>query len=111
MKGNSHQAKINKTHNDDLVLVSDGHDAWIQLLPQIVIDFHLGTNCRANNRLDLFLENESTEQIGIRQDIIFGINNAAGPGARVARLAMLCRSRVFLGIFTSRVQTQMSTTS
>jgi hypothetical protein len=48
VKGGSHLAKINgtaqylngldETHDDDLLLMLDGYDAWIQLRPQTVVD-------------------------------------------------------------------------
>lgn len=92
-KGGPHLVKINETHKDDLVLMLDGYNAWIQLRQQTVIVLNVDTNCRANNRLHLSFGSKSAEQICIHQDIIFGAHNAAGPGARMARLAMLYRSR------------------
>ena len=89
VEGGSHLAKINgtaqylysldDTHNNDLVLMLDGYDAWIQLRPQTVVDRFFAINSRANNRLDTSFGNTSAEYIGVRQDIIFGAQKRCWP--------------------------------
>lgn len=76
----SHLAKSNSTaqyhygldeiHGNNVLLVSDCCDAQVQLYPRTIVDRYLHINSRANDRLDLFISNNSAEQTGIYQDII-----------------------------------------
>ena len=65
--------KLDETHGNDVVLMSDCYDAWVQLRPQTMVDRNYHINSRSNDRLDLFLGNKRAGQIGIHQDIIFRI--------------------------------------
>jgi hypothetical protein len=89
VEGGSHLAKINgsaqylysldETHDDDLVLMLDGYDAWIQLRPQTLVDRFYGINARANERIDAAFEGRNNEQVSVRQDIIFGAQKRCWP--------------------------------
>lgn len=89
VEGGSHLAKINgtaqylygldETHDNDLVLMLDGYDAWIQLRPQTAVDRFFKINSRANIRLDTAFGNKSAEHMGVRQDIIFGAQKRCWP--------------------------------
>jgi hypothetical protein len=89
VEGGSHLAKINgtaqylydldETHDNDLVLMLDGYDAWIQLRPRTVVHRFFDINSRANKRIDAAFEGKSAEQTGVRQDIIFGVQKRCWP--------------------------------
>ena len=89
VEGGSHLAKINgtaqylysldDTHNDDLVLMLDGYDAWIQLRPQTAVDRFLDINARANKRIDATFGGKSAGKMSVRQDIIFGAQKRCWP--------------------------------
>lgn len=89
VEGGSHLAKINGTaqylysldeaHDNDLVLMLDGYDAWIQLRPQTLVDRFFDINLRANQRIDAAFGGKSAEQVGIRQNIVFGAQKRCWP--------------------------------
>lgn len=88
VEGGSHLAKISGTHeylqsldetrNDDVVLMLDGYDIWLQLRPQTLLDRYFAINRRANNRLRAELGDVAEKQ-NIRQDIIFGCQKRCWP--------------------------------
>lgn len=89
VEGGSHLAKINgtaqylssleDTHDEDLVLILDGYDAWIQLRPQTLVDRFFDINLRANERISAAFEGEDIKRMGVQQDIIFGAQKRCWP--------------------------------
>ncbi|KAK3113327.1 hypothetical protein LTR53_009480 [Teratosphaeriaceae sp. CCFEE 6253] len=72
---------LDTMHDDDLVLVLDGHDSWLQLRPQTLLDRYFGILRRADKRIGSEL-GPVAKTNGIRQDIVFGAQKAcAGWGA------------------------------
>ncbi|KAM0716513.1 hypothetical protein Q7P37_007958 [Cladosporium fusiforme] len=89
VEGGSHLAKIkgtaehlnslDETHDDDLVLMVDGYDAWIQLRPQTLVDRYYEINRRAVERIASEFGNSSIEDLEISQQIIFGCQKRCWP--------------------------------
>lgn len=88
--GGSHLAKINGTaqylygfdesHDDDLVLMMDGYDAWIQLRPQTLVDRFFEINRRANERIASSMGGaERAGQLNVSQTIVFGAQKRCWP--------------------------------
>jgi len=86
--GGSHLAKIaglseylsgiDAAHDEDLMLLMDGFDVWIQLRPQTLIDRYFAINRIADERIQREL-GAAAEQHGIRQEIIFGCQKRCWP--------------------------------
>lgn len=89
VEGGSHLAKIagvheyvnglGSSHDEDLVLMVDGYDIWMQLRPQTLIDRFFEINRKANARIDFELGRELAEKHGVRQEIIFGCQKRCWP--------------------------------
>lgn len=73
--------KMDSSHDEDLVLVVDGHDIWFQLGPQVLVDrFH--ELCReADARLEARLGRRAMQELGIRDRIFFGAQKECWPGS------------------------------
>nr|POF02611.1 hypothetical protein CFP56_58243 [Quercus suber] len=86
--GGSHLAKIsgvyeylshlNSTHDEDIVLLVDGYDIWMQLRPQVLIDRYFDINRRADQRIHNEL-GETADIHDIRQEVIFGCQKRCWP--------------------------------
>ncbi|KXT00137.1 hypothetical protein AC578_3282 [Pseudocercospora eumusae] len=86
--GGSHLAKIRGVHDylqrfqamrdDDLVLVIDGFDVWLQLRPQTLIDRYFDINRRADERIANELKT-ATQKYAIRQEIVIGTQKRCWP--------------------------------
>jgi hypothetical protein len=89
VEGGSHLAKINGTaqylysldesRDDDLVLMIDGYDAWMQLRPQTLIDRYFNINHRANERIASEMNSTSVDDIAVSQKIVFGCQKRCWP--------------------------------
>jgi hypothetical protein len=89
VEGGSHLAKINGTaqylysldesRNDDLVLMIDGYDAWMQLRPQTLIDRFFYINRRADERIATEMGAASVGHAGVSQKIVFGCQKRCWP--------------------------------
>lgn len=49
---NSSTPQQNSLDDDDLVLIMDAHDVWLQLPPEVLIERYFSANARANMRLE-----------------------------------------------------------
>nr|POF15432.1 hypothetical protein CFP56_71928 [Quercus suber] len=88
VEGGAHLAKIsgvyeylkhlNSTHDEDLVVLVDGYDIWMQLRPQVLIDRYFDMNRRADQRIQNELGG-AAEAHGIRQEVIFGCQKRCWP--------------------------------
>jgi len=86
VEGGSHLAKINGTaqylysldesRDDDLVLMIDGYDAWIQLRPQTLVDRFFDINRRAKERIASEMGGYNT---AVSQEIVFGCQKRCWP--------------------------------
>jgi hypothetical protein len=84
--GGSHLAKIagvhqyvsalNEEHDEDLVLMIDGYDVWLQLRPQTLIDRYFAINRDADQRIRRVMGHAGD---GIQQEIIFGCQKRCWP--------------------------------
>ena len=89
VEGGSHLAKIAGVHeyvsslgdaqDEDLVLLVDGYDVWLQLRPQTLLDRFFEVNRRADDRIKWELSSEVAEKHGVRQEIIFGCQKRCWP--------------------------------
>jgi len=89
VEGGSHLAKINGTaqylysldesRDDDLVLMIDGYDAWMQLPPQTLIDRFFDISSRANERIDFEMNRASVNDSVVSQKIVFGCQKRCWP--------------------------------
>ncbi|KAK4496765.1 hypothetical protein PRZ48_012748 [Zasmidium cellare] len=75
---NDYLKQLDHSHDEDLVLLVDGHDIWLQLRPQTLIDRYFGINVNANDRLSTQLKG-AAEKNGIRQEIVFGAQKRCWP--------------------------------
>jgi hypothetical protein len=84
VEGGSHLAKINGTaqylysldesRDEDLVLMIDGYDAWMQLRPQTLIDRFFDINRRADERIASEMGDDR-----VSQRIVFGCQKRCWP--------------------------------
>jgi hypothetical protein len=89
VEGGSHLAKINGTaqylfsldesRDEDLVLMIDGYDAWMQLRPQTLIDRFFDINRRADKRIASEMGGATVGRTGVSQKIIFGCQKRCWP--------------------------------
>lgn len=89
VEGGSHLAKItgvrnflhglNDTHDDDLVLMVDGYDVWMQLRPQTLLDRYFDINRRANLRIESEIGAATAKKHGIKQEVVFGCQKRCWP--------------------------------
>ena len=89
VEGGSHLAKINGTaqylysldesRDEDLVLMIDGYDAWLQLRPQTLIDRFFDINRRADERIASEMGGATVGRTGVFQKIIFGCQKRCWP--------------------------------
>ncbi|GAB1738894.1 hypothetical protein NU219Hw_g3672t2 [Hortaea werneckii] len=89
VEGGSHLAKIkgvgeyvnslDSSHDEDLVLMVDGYDIWLQLRPQTLIDRFFEINRKADARIQWELGKEAAEKNGVKQEIIFGCQKRCWP--------------------------------
>lgn len=89
VEGGSHLAKVtgitrylNSLHKDmdeDLVLMVDGYDIWLQLRPQTLIDRYFSVNARADARIAREIGADAQAEHNIRQEIIFGCQKRCWP--------------------------------
>ena len=89
VEGGSHLAKINGTaqylysldlsRDEDLVLMIDGYDAWLQLRPQTLIDRFFDINSRADERIASEMGGATVGRTGVFQKIIFGCQKRCWP--------------------------------
>lgn len=63
---------------EDIVVVVDGYDVWLQLRPQTLLDPFFDINRRANERIAKEL-GETAAQHGIKQTIVFGSQKRCWP--------------------------------
>jgi len=88
VEGGSHLAKISgihdyvsslgEGHEDDLVLMIDGYDVWLQLRPQTLVDRYFDINRRADERIRKELGTAALVH-QIHQEIIFGCQKRCWP--------------------------------
>ncbi|KAK3709710.1 hypothetical protein LTR37_010737 [Vermiconidia calcicola] len=88
VEGGSHLAKISgahqylswldESHNEDLVLVVDAYDIWMQLRPQTLLNRYFAINSRANSRIRTEL-GAAADKHDIRQEIVFGCQKRCWP--------------------------------
>ncbi|USW58777.1 hypothetical protein Slin15195_G120960 [Septoria linicola] len=88
VEGGSHLAKVtgiakhfnrfNDTSDDDIVLMVDGYDIWLQLKPQTLIDRYFSINKRADERIAREIGDAAREH-NIHQEIIFGCQKRCWP--------------------------------
>lgn len=88
VEGGSHLAKItgtydyllslDETHDEDIVLMVDGYDIWLQLRPQTLLDRYFAINRKADQRIREELGDVAIKE-GIRQEIIFGCQKRCWP--------------------------------
>lgn len=88
VEGGSHLAKItgvheyllslDETHDEDLMLMVDGYDIWLQLRPQTLLDRYFAINRKADQRIRDELGDVAAEQ-NILQEIIFGCQKRCWP--------------------------------
>ncbi|GAB7360917.1 hypothetical protein MBLNU230_g0902t1 [Neophaeotheca triangularis] len=86
--GGSHLHKISgiyefvdhfdESHQDDLVLMVDGFDIWMQLRPQTLVDRYFAINRRADARARRDL-GSVVDKYNIHQEIIFGCQKRCWP--------------------------------
>ena len=86
--GGSHLAKISgmhdyllsldETHDEDVMLMVDGYDIWLQLRPQTILDRYYALNRKADQRIRAELGDVAEKQ-NIRQEIIFGCQKRCWP--------------------------------
>ncbi|WPH04858.1 Hypothetical protein R9X50_00775500 [Acrodontium crateriforme] len=62
--------RLDASHDDDLALVIESHDVWMQLRPQNLIDRYFEINRRADRRLKSEF-GDITRDHDVRQDIVF----------------------------------------
>lgn len=88
VEGGSHLAKVtgitrylnylNSSMDNDLMLMVDGYDIWLQLRPQTLIDRYFSINKRADERIARELGNAASEH-NIHQQVIFGCQKRCWP--------------------------------
>ena len=88
VEGGSHLAKISgvheyllsldETHDEDVMLMVDGYDIWLQLRPQTLLDRYFALNRKADRRIREEL-GEVADKQNIRQEIIFGCQKRCWP--------------------------------
>lgn len=88
VEGGSHLAKISgvkdyiqalgSARDDDLILMIDGYDMWLQLRPQTLLDRYFEINNRANSRIKEEL-GATAEKNNIHQDIVFSAQKRCWP--------------------------------
>lgn len=71
-------ARLDHTKDEDLVLMVDGYDVWLQLRPQTLIDRYFAINQRADRRTNLRL-GSAASQHDIHQEIVFGCQKKCWP--------------------------------
>ena len=89
VEGGSHLGKITGVleylqslpawNEDDLVLMIDSYDLWLQLRPQTLLDRYFDINRRADERMRSELGPKVAEKHGIRQEIVFGCQKRCWP--------------------------------
>ncbi|TKA66939.1 hypothetical protein B0A55_10723 [Friedmanniomyces simplex] len=89
VEGGSHLAKIagvneyvsnlGPEHDEDLVLMVDGYDIWLQLRPQTLVDRYFDINRRADERIRKEVGPAVAEKHNIRHEIIFGCQKRCWP--------------------------------
>ncbi|KAF2159229.1 hypothetical protein M409DRAFT_71216 [Zasmidium cellare ATCC 36951] len=70
--------KLDTSHDEDLVLLVDGYDIFMQSRPQTLIDRYFGINVNADERIATQLKG-AAEDNDIRQEIIFGAQKRCWP--------------------------------
>lgn len=75
---NEYLSGLNSSYDEDLVLMVDGYDVWLQLQPQVLISRYLDMNRRADRRIRDELGN-AAETYGVRQEIVFGCQKRCWP--------------------------------
>lgn len=89
VEGGSHLAKIKgmaeyfesmgQAHDEDLVLIMDGYDAWIQLRPQTMVDRYYSINKQANKRIESEMGKKTMKSNNVSQQVIFGCQKRCWP--------------------------------
>lgn len=87
--GGSHLAKIagvhryvanlHESHDEDIVLMVDGFDVWMQLRPQTLLDRYYDLTRRGNERIESVLGTSVARERNIRQQVIFGCQKRCWP--------------------------------
>ena len=70
---------LDSKHDDDIALMVDGFDIWLQLRPQTLLDRYFAINRRANERIRSELGAKVAEKHDIRQDVVFGCQKRCWP--------------------------------
>ena len=71
---------LSSDHDEDMVLLVDGFDVWLQLSPQIMLDRYREINSRACERVRGRIGNQVMEMSSTRQTIIFSSQKRCWPG-------------------------------
>ncbi|CAK4022178.1 Hypothetical predicted protein [Lecanosticta acicola] len=89
VEAGSHVAKItgaheylqnlDASHDEDIVLMVDGHDVWMQLRPQVLIDRFHEINRQADARTRKELGKRVVQRHGLKQKIVMGSQKGCWP--------------------------------
>lgn len=89
VEGGSHLAKIkgmaeyfesmSQSHDEDIVLIMDGYDAWIQLRPQTMVDRFYSINEQADKRIETEIGKQTMKSNNVSQQVIFGCQKRCWP--------------------------------
>lgn len=73
-------SQLDESHNEDIVLLLDSHDVWLQLRPQTLTDRYFNINRRAKERIKLQLGDAAAKH-NISQEIVFGSQKRCLPNS------------------------------
>ena len=76
---NEYISHLDASHDDDLVLMVDSQNVWLQLRPQTLIDRFYDINRRADERIKYELGPVLAEKHNLRQEIVFGSQKRCVP--------------------------------
>ena len=87
--GGSHLAKISgvyqyvsslpASHDEDLVIMIDGYDVWLQFSPQTLLQRYFDIIRRANEKLKVEFDHRAIHERGMRNEIVFGCQKRCWP--------------------------------
>ena len=89
---NPYLSTLDSSHDDDIVLITDGFDVWFQLPPQVLIDRFHAVNQRGVDRSHMLYSKNSTAENTTEcttQGIVFASQKKCWPGEEDAHVSCL----------------------